>query len=837
MDQQIRTVGILGAGVMGRGIAAHLANVAKEGGIESIRLLDILPPEAMIPAGRSIEEQGVRNVMAQRGLGAAKKSKPPLFTLRDYADRITVGNVEDHLEEVARTSDLLIEAVPEKEEIKRPLYETLFDLVGPDTLVGSNTSGFPTSVLTEGAPDAFRKNFLVTHFFNPVRYMKLLELVPGAETDDEVLERVEDWGTRTLGKGVVVGRDTPGFVGNRIGVEELNRLLNVFALEHGPEKLDYIFGRHLWGTGAKPFVTMEKIGLDTMEDVGDDIYTRTQDLDEGSPRVLPLPEFLRTMVKAGKLGEKSGSGFYKGRGREVLNLVTMEYEKAQGWGKRGPKIESVERAKAATKATGNPKEAHRIMWEADDEAGAIYRAVTMHNCVYALGLSDQICDGIESVDDAMRWGYNRALGPGEIVDAVRLERMVESATKAGLVVPGWAQDLAGKGESIYQRKNDGRVFVFDTDDEDHVEIEDGKITVEAIARENGTLYEIEDVLLATAEKGIIYAEIRSHKGTITPDVIKALNEVLDLSVEDEGYQGVVISHTGDPDFSLGADLKVLTGLAMRAKRDEPGAREALEAMSRDFQELNRRIRYHSKPVVVAKQGMAVGGGCELGFGAHTRATTETQMGLVEFAVGLLPGGGGLSELAFERYAMRSADGRLEDGVDALAHTRDAARSIAWNWFAISGSADEAKKLGFMKPDDRISRDPDHLLYDAGEDVYRLAEDYVPPREIDRSVTIPGAEGYTEIMNLRDWAIASNNVAHEYVDVVMEQLALALTTGPDGHPTTFTEQQMLDREREAFVNLALGDHVPILAARALKMKPDAFEKEALDLTADYIGGGA
>ncbi|MBI4453065.1 3-hydroxyacyl-CoA dehydrogenase/enoyl-CoA hydratase family protein [Candidatus Woesearchaeota archaeon] len=841
---------VLGSGVMGSGIAAHLANCAGEADIDKIYLLDIVPPKLsgeQIEQCYTLNDRGVRNLFAQRALGRIKNDPNMGLMIPEYAQRIIVGNVEDDLEKAIPGADWVIEVVPEVLEIKRALYDKVIPLLGAETILSSNTSGISIKRLMDGYPIDVQERFLVTHFFNPVRHMKLLELVAGEKTSEDVTEFIEDIGRHDLGKGVVWCNDTPGFVGNRIGVEELAHVLNLIP-NYGAEMIDYVLGKHMLGRGGKPVVTCEMIGLETMVLVGDDIYKGTAPFD-GDFGVMPIPDFLRAMVTNGQLGAKTGKGFYAKKGKEVFDLETGKYVPSAKLGKGGQTLESVETAKKARTF----EERVNIMFEAQDKGGEIWREIVLRNCAYALMKVGEVSPeaSILPIDQAMEWGYNRDLGgPGKIIDAIGLDKFVEAATKRGYPTPEWAKDLASKGKKLYGRDDEGFKTVFDIKNLDYDNCPETEpiISFKSIGWKSPTdttlISEVKGaVKILDVETDILGVEIISKKGTINAEVIREINHALDLSLgesKDESdrniesdYKGIIIANTKDADFSLGADLYLMCGLSLLARKGSTEAETELESISKGLQDLAMRIKYHELPVVIVKQGQAVGGGCELGFGAHIRASAELYTGLVEFAVGLVPGGGGMKELLLSRRDMRTAEGRLE-GVDPMSYVNDAVEYISWNWFRVSSSADDAIRRGWLKSTDKISRNTEALLEDAIEDVNRLTFNYQPPRESDVRILLPGKEGYNKIICDGKGGQVSGWVVHEFVPRIMEQIALVYTTGPEGMPEYVTERELLDRERKAFMNLALGDHLTTVVARqAFKMDKDKFETKALKTAEEYL----
>jgi len=768
MTKPIRRVAVIGAGVMGSGIAAHFAN----SGIETI-LLDIVPPnltddEKKIPANR--------NRFAVNGKTNALKNKPAAFFHATNADLVTVGNTEDDLGKLANV-DLVIEAIIEKLEPKQALFAKLDGLVAPDTIVASNTSGLSIAKMVEGRSDSFRKNFLVMHFFNPVRYMKLLEVVPGTETDPAVLERVKSIGANQIGKGVVLGYDTPNFIGNRIGVYSM-LLTTHLTLEQklNPEDVDLISGTPMGHPRSASFRTADIVGLDTFIHVADNCYdSLTQDPERD---VFKAPAFMRAMVEKKLLGGKTKGGIFRKSkaGNETFDFFTMEYrpstetEAIKASCKKLSKIEDVrERVKALV---------------ADDSVvGKFAWQSLSRTLAYTAGLVGEISDDIEACDQAMRWGYNWELGPFETWDAIGFTAGLERMKADGLKIPATIEKMAASGATSFY-SNDGKKFDLAKGAYIARDLDPKAKTLGETRRGDKPVFRNAGAEAWDLGDGILGLTFTTKANSIDNDVIAAIPKALEIAEKD--FRGVVIANEGDH-FCVGANLLMVV---MGAQQKQW---EMIRNTVRGFQGAVQRIKYASVPVVAAPYGMAVGGGLEVCLASHaTQAYCETYAGLVEVGVGLIPGGAGNLNMLWRALAA------IPEGVevDTLPYVTNVFKSIAMA--KVSSSAVEAQQFGFFYPRDGISLDKARLVAEAKARAIGLAEaGFV--RSVPRAFRLPGESGIATLHMMIDTLVAGG-FATEYDAFIARKLATVLSGGAGGATRPVTEAEMLELEAEVFVSL-------------------------------------
>ncbi|MDR0787969.1 MAG: 3-hydroxyacyl-CoA dehydrogenase/enoyl-CoA hydratase family protein [Gemmatimonadota bacterium] len=744
---RIRKIGVVGSGTMGGAIAALSASV----GIPVV-LLDIAAAE------------GDRSGPAEQGLKRAVESKPPAFLSRGRAGLVTVGNLEDDFERLA-DCDWVIEVIVEKPEPKKALYARLEALLPDHAIVTTNTSGIPVSSLAQGRTPSFRKRFFGTHFFNPPRHLHLLELIPTAETDPELLREMAGFGERILGKGVVVARDTPGFIANRLGVYMLSlatRLMDSHQLTI--EEADILTGPLVGRPNSATFRTADLSGLDVLKVVRDGLATATGD-DFG------VPAWVDELVARGALGEKSGEGFYKRSGDSILTLAwqTGEYrprEKPQIPGTSG-----LEGMPLADRLRG--------VLDLPGKYGAFSRALLAGGWSYALERAPEIAYDLPAVDRALEWGFAWELGPFRQMDAVGLERVRELLRQEGSAEPPLLQN-AGAG---FYRDEQTVVLAFDGS-ATRLPERPGAVDLPRIRRSGGVIEENDGAALLDLGEGVILLEFRSKMGTLDGDVIDLLHSGLER-IRKENRPGLVIGH-GDPRaFSAGANLKTTLSAANSGRWDE------LDQLVRDFQRATMAIRYASCPVVVAPFGLTLGGGAELTLHAGAvQAHGELYMGLVEAGVGLIPAGGGTKELLF-RFMEELAGYPEADPFEAVRRAFDLI-AVA----RVSGSALEAGELGLLRSRDRITMNRDFLLADARARVLDLAPDWIPP--VRGTIQLLGGRA---LGNLR-YGISAMREGGRITDheaYIGERLAYILCGG-DGDPREVTEQDVLDLEREAFLEL-------------------------------------
>jgi 3-hydroxyacyl-CoA dehydrogenase len=734
----ISRVAVLGAGTMGSRIAAHFANA----GIPS-DLLDISTDAA------------------RKGIETAAKQKPGAFFLDSNAALITPGNFDEHLNRIAN-ADWIIEAVSENLDIKRTLWKKVEPLRRADAIVSTNTSGIPLHQISEGFFPAFRKNFLGTHFFNPPRYLHLLELIPGADTDPEILRFVAHFAERRLGKGIVPCKDTPNFIANRIGCFFCGTVFDVAARGgYTVEEVDALTGPLIGLPNSATFRLLDIIGLDIMAHVGVNLYEGAPD-DPWRARFLP-PHFLKRMMERGWLGEKTGEGFYKRVGKEkeihAIDLATLEYHPAAK-----PKFASVEMARNIE----DLGERLRTLLNARDRAGDFLNALFNDYLLYSAQRVPEISNRIVNVDRAMRWGYGHKLGPFELWDALGFQPIEAE--------PEWISALRSAGvKSLY--RNEGRESIGTVSSEYISFAAPGLILAHQQTIQSNAGASLRDL-----GDGVLCVEFHSKMNAIGEDHMRMLHAGLD-----QNSAALVIANQGEV-FCAGANLMLVLMAAQEQEWDD------LSLMIQRFQQLNLAFKYAKKPVVAAPFSRALGGGCEIAIHAHRiQASAETYMGLVEVGVGVIPAGGGTVEM------LR----RLGDARKALELIGQA---------RVSSSAAEARELGFLTASDRISMNPDLLIDDAKRLALSLVPDYVPPLPSPIKV---GGENTLALLRLGIWSYRQADYISDYDVVVLEKLAKILSGGALKGEQTVSEQTLLDLEREAFLSLCGNRQTQDRMAHTLK----------------------
>jgi 3-hydroxyacyl-CoA dehydrogenase len=767
MASPIRRVGVIGAGVMGSGIAAHLANAS----IEAI-LLDIVPPGL---SETEKKEPRARNRFSESGLQNAIKAKPAAFFHPSRAALVTTGNLEDDFEQLAGC-ELVIEAIVERLDIKRSLFERLDKVVRPGTIVASNTSGLRIADMVAGRSDAFRKHFCVMHFFNPVRYMKLLELVAGPDTDPAVIRRVTRFGEEVLGKGIVVAKDTPNFVGNRIGTYAMVLGIQQMMAERlAPEDVDAITGAPMAHPRSASFRTADMVGLDTMLHVADNCYAALTD--DPEREVFKLPDYIREMVAAKQLGAKTKQGFYKKQGNEIQTFdpYARKYREKGG----SPEIRGTCKQIGAIE---DPRERVKKLFLDEGPAGDFAWKVTRKALLYSARLSGEIADSITAIDDAMRWGYNWELGPFEVWDAIGFSAVLERLQKDGLPIPDSVQKMKAAGATGFYV--DGKVF----------ELALGEYVTRKADPRNATL-----AMLRNGDKpvlsndgaeawdigdGVLALTYKSKANSIDPDVIAALQQATELA--EQNFRALVILNQGDH-FSVGANLFGVLIAAQQKQWPE------LDKMIAALQTAVQALKYAKVPIVAAPYGMTVGGGLEVCLGcASVQAAAETYAGQVEVGVGLVPAGGGCMNLVW-----RALEG-VPEGADVIVQSLVAAvfKNIAMA--NVATSAAMAQELGYFRRSDGISFDRARQNSEAKARAIGLAEaGYHPP--VPRAHKLPGESGIATIGMLVDSMVAGG-YATEYDGLIAKQLARVLCGGAAGAAAPVSEQQVLDLEREVFLSL-------------------------------------
>lgn len=765
----IRRAAVIGAGVMGSGIAAHFANA----GVEVV-LLDIVPPNL---AGADESSRAARNRFASSGLEKALKARPAAFFHPSFARLVTIGNVEDDLEQV-RGCDLVIEAIVEKLEAKQALFAKLEPLLKDDAIVASNTSGLRIDGMTKGRSDGFKKRFLVMHFFNPVRYMKLLELVAGPETSPEALERVRRFGEDALGKGIVVGKDTPNFVGNRIGAHAM--LLGIhLMLEEGlaPEDVDAITGLPMGHPKSASFRTADLVGLDTFVHVADNCHAALEK--DEDRKVFEVPAYLRGMLEKKLLGDKTKGGFYrraKDKSVETLDPKTLEYRPKGG-------DESIRKATKAIEKEEDPAARVKKLVADGGKAGAFAWKLLSRSLAYAARRIPEIADSVAAVDDAMRWGYNWELGPFQVWDALGFVETVERMKKDGVALPASIEKMKASGATSFYRA-DGAVYDLakgayvprNADPRTATLAETRKGGAPVLTNDGAEAWDLGD--------GVLGVTFKTKANSLDPDIIELLPKAIEKA--EQSFRAMVVYNQGEH-FCVGANLFLI---AMAAGSQDW---ERLRAIVSSLHATTQRMKYASVPIVAAPYGMTLGGGLEICLASTAvQAAAETYSGLVEVGVGLLPGGGGNLNLLW-RALEAVPEGAT---VDVSAYVTQVFKNIALA--KVATSADEAKRLGYFRQSDGVSFDRARQLAEAKARAIGLADaGYHPP--VPRAHRLPGESGIATLKMMIDTLVAGG-YASEHDAKIAEKIAVVLCGGPGGASREVTEAEVLELEREAFVSL-------------------------------------
>lgn len=752
---------------MGAGIAAHFANASVE-----VLLLDIVPPNL---SDAEKKDPRARSRFSEGGLDKAIKSRPAAFFHKSRASLVGTGNLEDDFASLAGC-DLVIEAVVERLDVKRALFERLEKTLGPDAVIASNTSGLRIQDMLEGRSASFKQRFLVMHFFNPVRYMKLLELVAGPETTPAVRDRVEHFGREVLGKGIVWAKDTPNFVGNRIGTHAmLFGIREMLADQLAPEDLDAITGEPMAHPKSASFRTADLVGLDTVVHVADNCY---QALTADPEReVFQLPEYIREMVKSGFLGNKSKAGFYKKAGADIQTFDPYEKTYRPRGGNKDIRAKCKEIA-----SEEDPRARVRKLFEDTGPAGTFGWKLTGRALLYAAKMIGEITDSVAAIDDAMRWGYGWELGPFESWDAIGFARALERMEKDGLSIPDNVKKMKAAGATAFYK--DGQIFDLGKGTYVAQQIDPKSLPIAKLRKGAKPVLATSSAEAWDVGDGVLSVTYRSKANSLDPDVIAMLHQATERAEQD--FRALIIANEGEH-FSVGANLFGVVVAAQQKQWDE------LDKMVNALQQACQKMKYAKVPVVAAPYGMAVGGGLEVCLAADSiQAAAETYAGLVEVGVGLVPAGGGCLNLLW-----RALEG-VPEGADVIVQTLVAQvfKNIAMA--NVATSALMAQELGYFRKSDGISFDKARVASDAKARAIGMAESgYHPPTP--RSYVLPGESGVATISMLVDTLVAGG-FATEYDGVIARKLARILCGGAAGGAGPVSEQRILDLERETFLSL-------------------------------------
>lgn len=773
MKRSIKKVAILGSGVMGSRIACHFANVGCE-----VLLLDIVPKEAT-----ESKDPAARNKLVNDALQFALKSNPSPIYSKKFVSRISTGNMTDDMHKIS-DADWVIEVVVERLDIKKIVFENVEKYRKPGTLITSNTSGIPIHMMLEGRSEDFQRHFFGTHFFNPPRYLKLLEIIPTPKTDQADIDFVMDYGARVLGKTMVLCKDTPAFIANRVGVYAIQDLFHtVGKMGLTVEEVDKLTGPVMGRPKSATFRTCDVVGLDTLVHVANGVKDNCPN-DERRD-VFEIPSFVSKMVENNWLGSKSGQGFYKkvaGAGGKsdihVLDLNTLEYRP-----QNKVKFATLEAAKTAGDLVGRTK----ILFGGKDKAGDFYRSVFTGVFQYVTNRIPEISDELYKIDEALKAGFGWEMGPFETWDAVGFDKVIEVMEQMGKKPAQFVYDMKSKGVKSFYKVEGGNKKYYDIQAGEYKIIPGTEELISlANLRETNTVWSNADTHILHIGDGILCVEFHTKMNTIGGGVLQGINKAIDLAEQEDQYRGVIISNEGE-NFSAGANVGMIFMMAVEQEYDE------LDFAIRAFQNTMMRLRYSSIPVIVAPHNLALGGGCEMALHADkVIAHAETYTGLVEFGVGLIPGGGGTKE-----FAVRNHDD-LKEGDIRINNLRN--RFLTVGQAKVATSAYEAFELGYYREGiDEVVVSRAHQLAYAKQVCLSMAnKGYQQPAK-RKDITVYGQEGLG-IVYVGAHSMWSGKYISEHDKLISEKLGFVMCGGDLSQPTEVSEQYLLDLERRAFLEL-------------------------------------
>jgi len=772
--RQINRVGVLGAGVMGATIAAHLANAGLE-----VLLLDIVPKELTEQEqakGLTMDSPQVRNRIAQAGRDGLLKMKPAPFYLKEYAAQIEVGNLEDDLAKL-KECDWVVEVVVEYMPIKLELLKKLVPNLAPGAILSTNTSGLSVNEMAEVLPAEVRKNFLVTHFFNPPRYMRLMELVPTSATDPAVMKYMADFISSRLGKGIVFAKDTANFIGNRIGVYAIYKAMqHMVDMDMTVEEVDAVAGPATARPKSAAFRTADLVGLDTLAHVGNNSYDLCPDDEERE--VFKKPDFMAKLIDNGWLGNKTKQGFYK---KEKVNgkrqIFYFDYKEGDYKPLAKPKFASV----GMVKQVDDPGQKIKMIVGAADKGAEFAWKSIRDTLIYAFNRIPEIADDVVNIDNAMKWGFNWEIGPFEMLDAIGVAAFVKRAEKDGVAVPEKMKGI----ESFYRFAENGTQEYYDVIKGEYVPVpvKEGQIKLDILKKAGKVVEKNANCSIIDLGDGVFGFEFHSKMNSISGDILAMTHKAVKRA-EEEGV-GLVVGNHGT-NFSVGANLMMLA-VAMAE-----GAYDDIHMVLKHFQNATMALKYAKVPVVAAPFGMALGGGCEFSIHADAiNAYAETYMGLVEIGVGLLPAGGGTKEMS-----IRAVDLAKQYKTDPQPFIFKHFEQIAMA--KVSMGAAELYGMGYMRQGDSITMDIDKLIGDAKQKVIGLAVNYRP--KLKRTdIAAPGRDIAASIKS-QLWNMQQGKFITEY-EAEMGGIIADVLCGGDVNPGTIvTEDYLLQLERESFVRL-------------------------------------
>jgi 3-hydroxyacyl-CoA dehydrogenase len=779
MTRKIKRVAVLGSGVMGSRIACHFANIGV-----NVLLLDIAPKElndAEKAKGLSLDHKNVKNRIVNDALQTAIKSNPSPLYDKSFADRISTGNFTDNMKDIAGC-DWILEAVVENIDIKRVVFEQVEKFRKPGTLVSSNTSGIPIKQMSEGRSEDFQKNFCGTHFFNPPRYLKLLEVIPGSKTDPEVVKFHMHYGDLYLGKTTVLCKDTAAFIANRVGIYSIMEVLGVMnQLELNIDEVDKLTGPVIGRPKSATFRTADVVGLDTLIKVANNLYQGLT-TDEAKD-MFKLQAYITNMDEKKWYGDKTGQGFYKkvkGAGGKseihTLNLKTMEY---------APQAKVKFGTLEQTKTIDNLRERYKVLLAGKDKAGEFYRKSFSGIFKYVTFRIPEISDELFKIDDAMKAGFGWEMGPFETWDAIGIESMLKVMEAENKKPADWVYEMLKGGNKTFYKVEDNTRKYYDIPSKSYKAIPGTEefILLDNL-RGNKVIWKNSGATLFDIGDGVLNLEFHTKMNTLGGEVVDGINKSISLA-EEKGWNGLVIANEG-PNFSAGANLALLFMYAIEQEYDE------IDMMIRVFQNTMMRARYSAIPVVVAPHGLTLGGGCELTLHAdRVQAHAETYIGLVEFGVGLIPAGGGSKEMT-----LRVADA-FEEGDIQMNALRNAYLNIGMA--KVATSAHEAIGMNYIRKKDGISINKNRQIKDAKTAVLEMAAAGYTMPKMRKDIKVLGKAGLGMFIAGANAMVAGKYIS-EHDKLISEKLAYVMCGGDLSAPTNVSEQYLLDLEREAFLSL-------------------------------------
>lgn len=777
--RRIKKVAVLGSGVMGSRIACHFANIGLE-----VLLLDIVPRElndAEKAKNLTLENKTVRNRIVTEAFNSAIKSSPAPLYSKKYANRISLGNFDDDLEKI-KDYDWVIEVVVERLDIKKSVFEKVEKYRKPGSIISSNTSGIPIESMLDGRSEDFTSNFLGTHFFNPPRYLELLEIIPSSKTKPELVDFMLDYGKTFLGKKTVLAKDTPAFIANRVGVFSIMSLFHtVKDMGLTVEEVDKLTGPVLGRPKSATFRTCDVVGLDTLIHVANGVAENCPNDERKS--TFEIPSYVSQMQDNNWLGSKSGQGFYKKvKGDSGKSeILSLDLDKLEYTAQEKPKFSCIGEAMKVD----DVREKTRILVNHSDKGGDFYRKTFYDLFSYVSYRIPEISDELFRIDDGMRAGFGWQLGPFESWDALGLKETLDKMKEANVQVADWVQEMIDAGNTAFYKVEKGVKMYYDIPSKTYKAIPGTEdLVVLDNLRDENTVWKNKDATIVDLGDGVLNLEFHSKMNTIGAGTITAINKAIDLAEKD--YEGLTIYNTGG-NFSAGANVGMIFMMAVEQEYDE------LNFAIKSFQNTMMRVRYSSIPVVVAPHQMALGGGCELSMHADkVVAHAETYMGLVEFGVGVIPGGGGSKE-----FALRLSD-ELKEGDIRINTFRE--KFLTIGQAKVATSAVEAFELGYLREGtDEVVVSRELQLTRAKRAVLELArKGYTQPIE-RKDIKVLGQEALG-IVYVGANSMKSGNYISEHDQLISEKLGFVLAGGDLSEITEVSERYLLDLERKAFVEL-------------------------------------